>query len=289
MTRQRLSTPHTRKTLVPLLMVLALLLPAFTPSYSLAQNKDKPDKTERKVEKKVKLKPTKEAEVIIPDFEATLYDDGTRSVGASGSGAPGEPAQAFDFEVDVENGTYKTSLVNSDEVALEGQLPQHEQAESFATNQAVQDGQVGTLAIVPGTRVGKVRVVGKDPVFIVVNETTNRLEWTVYNDGTVTWRSYLDNCYAPSPSQGGTNWFVTSCRKDYPFHPSGTGLTQIKNWADGNYHNWDWRDPNQSTTASHLITLTGHSDGTYTFVWDYQDAGENYDLLRGTVYHCACW
>lgn len=273
MNRRSLSTPHIHKTLVPLMMVLSLLLPALTPNYSSAQEKDKTDKNNRKVVKKIKLKPTKDAEVIIPDFEATFYDDGMRSVGSTINGAVDVPAPSFDFEVDLANGTYKTTQVDLDEANLE--------------ERSTQDGQVGTLAV-PGDYVWKVRIVGKDPVFIVVNETTNRLAWRAYSNGSVAWLSYIDRCYAPSPSEGNTNWFVTSCTKSAPYYPSGT-VPRVRNWVDGHYINWDWENPNISTTVDHYISLTGFNDGTFTLDWDYHDAGEDYLYLRGTLYQCKCY
>jgi hypothetical protein len=187
MTRRTFSISNTHKALFSLLMVFALLLSAFTPSYSLAQDKTKSDKAERKVTKKVKLKPTKDAEVIIPDFTATFYDDGTRSVGGTDSGGPNMPVQAFDFEVDLKNGPYKTTRVDPDIANREEQAVQ---AEASTTNPVVPTGSMGTLAV-PGIEVYKVRVVGKDLASIVLNQTTNRLEWRVNSNGTVTWLSYL--------------------------------------------------------------------------------------------------
>lgn len=265
------SVHHIIRMPLPLLIVLALMLSVFIPSYSSAQSKEK-DKPERKVVKKVKLNPTPDAEVILPDFTATIYDDGTRSVESTITSTPDVVPPSFEFEVDPEKGTYKTKKIKPAEGNVDDQ-----------------SGQIGTLAV-PGTYVWKILVEGKDPVFIIVNRTTNRLEWRVNSNGSMTWLSYIDSCYARNPTPVfETHWYVTSCTTDAPFNVSGTSVPQIRNIAEGRYINWDWGDPNLSTTARSQITLTAFNDGTFSNNWVYEDAGEDAGLLRGTVTTCKCY
>jgi hypothetical protein len=251
-------------------LVLTLLIVPM--SSAASQDQTFQEASVKKVVKQIKLKAKKGAEVILPDFTLIVYEDGTRSVGSSISYTTTSPALAFDFEVDPDKGTYKTKRLDSDEKIL-----------------VSSDEQAGIQAV-PGFYVWKVLVEGKDPAFIIVNRTTNRLEWKVNQDGTTVLISYVDECYARNPTPVfETHWFTTSCRNDVPFYVSGTNFTRLRNVAEGSYINWDWNDRNLSTTANSRITLTAYNDGTFSNDWLYEDAGEDAILLRGTVTTCRCY
>ena len=107
--------------LLPLLVGMALMLLPLTAGHSLAKGKQGPDNPDRKVVKKIKLKPRKGTEVVLPDFTATVYDDDSVSLSASGTYAVDAPSLAYNFEVDIKTGTYKTIRIDPSQEAPEEQ------------------------------------------------------------------------------------------------------------------------------------------------------------------------
>lgn len=77
-----------------LLLVFGLLLSQVSISDVFAQD----SKPNRKPTKEVKLKPRADAEVIIPDFTLTLYDDGSRQLSAGMMVPSNELELAYSFE-----------------------------------------------------------------------------------------------------------------------------------------------------------------------------------------------
>src|SRR3954454_2988007 len=112
--------------LLPLLVGMALMLLPLNAGHSLAKGKQGPENPNRKVVKKLKLKPRKGTEVVLPDFVATIYDDDSASVSAGGSHTVGTSPLAYNFEVDIKGGTYKTVLVDPSQEVPEAQGAQAE-------------------------------------------------------------------------------------------------------------------------------------------------------------------
>ncbi len=106
---------------------------------------------------KEKLKHSKQAEVILEDVELSTFSDGMVSLQIQDSYHADNNPSAYDFEVDIKGLEYTTK--NKD-ISNEKKMPNP-------------DDTMALLPTVIGVAQAKVRLVGKDPVFIVVNETTN--------------------------------------------------------------------------------------------------------------------
>ena len=258
------------KMLLPLLVGMALMLLPLTAGHSLAKGKQGPDNPNRKVIKKIKLKPRKGTEVILPDFTATVYDDDSVSVSASGTYAVDAPPLTYNFEVDIKAGTYSTIRIDPSQEAPEEQGTETETTTGLDLNSV--SGNMRTLAINPGDATAKVRVIGRDPGWLVVNQTTDILRWRVYANGTVRWLGFTDTCFAANPTRAGTHWFTTSCSGEQPWYPQGN--TSVQNNSSGQYINWDFGNNGWSTESRANIVIVGRNDRRFDYNWAFDAWGE---------------
>lgn len=225
------------------------------------------------------LRPLPGAEVVVPGFKAFFLSDGSVTISGKGRARAGAPASGFDFEVDLASGTYTTRRLDPSEIGERRPLQ-----EAFGENR--QPGRPGeqpqkiTAAILPGTWWGRVRVQTRDPLLVVLTETTTELTWTVDSGGTVSWNSYGDGCWAANPSSLGTHWFVSSCQLGGPWYPS---ATRVCNDNRGYYYNWDFEDENLRTNVSQWSWMCGRNDALYDFNWSHNDSGEFSLLIYGSV------
>lgn len=244
---------YDRKKRLSLLIGITLVMLHLSPGSSVAHDKQGPENPHRRVVRKVQLKPRPGTEVVLPDFTATVYSDDSVSLSSGGSHDAGMPPLAFNFEADIKQGTYKTRR----EDVNKGDFAEH--GEQSRTNDGTMAGSVpaltDALAVNPGDSWGKVRVIGRDPAWIVVNQTTNSLSWRVFPNGTVTWLNFTDKCFAANPSAAGTHWFTTSCSNDSPWFPMGS--TTVQNNSDGSYTNWDFGRRDWATSARAYLLKKG--------------------------------
>lgn len=198
----------------------------------------------------------------IHHVDAKIESDGSVSIVAEGSYVSGGPALAYDFVVDAGNKTIQFTEIKPDQLAMPAIAP-------------------ATQANVIGVGQARVRVVGKDPVLMVVNETTNYLYWHRFDDGTVKAISYNDLCYAANPTPIGTHWFTTNCPVSLPWN---NGPAQVVNNANGEYINWDFWLDTSSTSMTHFSQIVGLHNGTFNYSWSWNAWGEASDLLHATLY-----
>ncbi len=250
--------------LVLCVLVLGLILSQFSIGYVFAQE-NKPNQKPTKV-KEIKLKPKEDAEIIIPDFTLTVYDDGSREVSASAMVAPEEPGLAYSFEVDTRDNTYKTKR--------EAIKNPNDSSRKKAT------------VISPGDYRATATIITTDIATIYVNSTRDQVEWRVDYLGKVYWLSVLDECMAANPSAAGTHWFIQSCSNDIPYYRN--NQQKVYNDARGSYINWDFGSASQSTSVSHWISLRGQNDGWYQVSWSHTDSGEFAYLISGSLNSCRC-
>lgn len=258
------------KTLLPLLIGMALIALVLSPGPSFAEGRQGPDNPKRKIVKKVKLKPRKGTQVMLPDFTATIYDDDSVSVSSSGTHIVGLPALNYNFEVDIKKETYTTTRVDLSEEVPEDQGAQSETTTRLRLNNGPE--KMSALAVNPGDATAKVRVIGRDPAWVVVNQTTNVLKWRVYSSGTVKSIGFSDGCFAANPTQAGTHWFTTSCSAEKPWHPQGN--MTVQNNSAGQYINWDFGDKRWATESRANIVIIGRNDRTFEYNWVFDAWGE---------------
>ena len=224
--------------------------------------------TSEKEEQDIPLRIIGDKDKILEDATVTISKDGLVSIKAHGVYESTKPAKAYDFSIDVKQETLTLEAAP----AIQEPMPEHN---SIPTGES-------TDATFIGIGQARVRVVGKDPVFIVVNESTDYLYWHRFNNGTVTWIDYTDNCYAANPTPAGTHWFTTSCSGNQPWYVAGN--VEAVNDVFSEYINWDFWSNAQSTSMSHFIQIVGQNDGQYRYSWNWNAWGEASALLRGTLY-----
>lgn len=232
---------------------------------------------DRQADPVVRLRPLPGAEVLIPNFRAIFHADGSVTVQGGGTARVGAPTSGFAFTVDPIQGTYTTHRLGADE--LEALEPI--QSFSGVNRTPVGEGAPGPFPkVTPGTWSGKVRVQAKDPVFIVLAETTAELSWIVANNGNVTWKSYRDTCSAANPSPLGTHWNITFCANAGTWSPS---ATRTCNDHSGSYQNFDFLDPAVATNVNQSVWLCGRNDAQFDYNWSHTDNGEAANLIGGSV------
>lgn len=232
------------------------------------------------VQRVVRLQPLADAEILVPNFRAILHEDGSVTLTGSGRAKVGAPTSGFDFEVDVLAGTYTTRRLDPREI--EELVPLQE---ATGVNRALREpgdeGRAPVEKVSPGNWWGRVRVQTKDPALIVLAETKVELHWNVAANGSVTWNSYTDGCWAANPSSLGTHWFVSSCAAGGgPWYASGN---RVCNDNSGSYYNWDFLIANQRTDSSHYAWMCGRNDAIFDYNWSYSDSGEASLLIFGAV------
>jgi hypothetical protein len=224
----------------------------------------------------IELLPSTSVDVVIPDFRATILSDGSVTISGSGSAAVGKPTSGFDFEVDLKTGLYKTRSLDPDEIAALVPKTRPLRQSEVGRN----SDNITSLAIVPGYWSGRVRLQTKDPVLIVLAETTTQLTWYTYSSGSVVWTSYSDACWAANPSSLGTHWYNSYCAYGGPWY---SGSTNVCNDNSGNYYNWDFGVSSWRTDASHFVQLCGRNDAYFNYWWSHTDSGEGSWLIFGSI------
>ncbi len=209
------------------------------------------------VDKEVPLTPEPGSEVILKGFEATLWSDGSVSVGAGGHLEHGQ-SLADHWDVDLDKGTYKTTLLPpEDGLPAKGRI-------------VVPYDTLYTFSI---------RVETQDPVNIVEARTSQRLYWTVGASG-VNFATDDFGCVAMNPTAAGTHWYNDSCSD------GGSSWNTSSGWASGggHYYNWDWGDPSQETQSAHSTYVVGYPNGSADYNWGAHSTGDDSGLLHGSVY-----
>lgn len=175
------------------------------------------------------------------------------------------------IEYDLEHKTYGFRSPTADEGLPGPAAPSGDSASAPAPDQ---------LATI--TKSARARVVVRDPVNIVVNETTNGLQWYIYDNGTVGAKSHTDNCYANPKTPINTVWFTKFCDQQASILSS--DRKSILNKGQGNYENWNWIDPNIGTWSYTTVNLLGFVSGSYTSAWNCTLNGENGSFLKCQIY-----
>lgn len=227
-----------------------------------------------RVERSAKLLPQANAEVVLPRLEAIFLSDGSVTLRGQGTARVDSAPSGFDFTVDLAKGTYTTRRLSPTE--LEERTPL---VESSGRNRVGESPEAPELKVSPGNWQGKVRVQTKDPAFIVLTETTVQVSWSVAANGTVTWKSYSDGCWAANPSALGTHWFNGSCALGAAYYNSNRAC----NANTGSYYNYDFVDPNQGTFVTDSDWLCGRNDAQFDYSWSHNDSGEGAILIYGSV------
>lgn len=71
--------------------------------------------TDRQLLTTIQLQPEAGTQVVIPNFQLEKYSDGSVTITSEGDRTIGSGILLFDFQVDINNGTYKTFLLDPDQ------------------------------------------------------------------------------------------------------------------------------------------------------------------------------
>lgn len=228
------------------------------------------------IEQILTLQPLPETEVLIPDFQATFLSNGKVKLNGSGQARAGDPVTAIEFEVDLIQGTYRTRKVEPLEIAgslLEAEGPSFLEKESA-------DEPHGEKAVRPGNRAVTVKVQTRDPIFLVLTETSLTVNWNTASNGRVRMNQWKHACKAANPSALNTHWFTRSCRPGRVRTPAPTQVCQD---VQASYYNDDFGFGHLRTSVSQSISMCGRNDAKLTYRWSHTDSGEWAILIFGWV------
>jgi hypothetical protein len=224
------------------------------------------------VKKTVKLKPHPKAEVIIPDFNLIYLLDGSVNLSGSGSGNVDSSFEGYDFEIDPKEATYMTRRLS--EAEIRGRLEESIGSEGLEpiTEEYYEPGPYRVHAYVQT----------KDPVSIVLTETSTKLEWSVSSTGSIVYRWAGDRCWHNAYTEAGTTWYTDYC--DYGDLWWATDRS-LCNDTEGWYYNYDYMYDHLITNAYGQVFICGQNDGNYRTGYKVSFSGEDSGLLRGSFYH----
>jgi len=232
------------------------------------------------IERVSELRPLPETEILIPNFKAAVLSNGSIMLSGSGRERAGDPTTAIEFEADLVNETYRTRRVDAKEIEKVFAPAQSLQDENSSSAAVQGNGQAEIPAKIvrPGGWSGRVRVQTRDPIFLVLTETSSKLEWTTYTNGTVKWNRRTDSCSAANPSALGTHWFTKSCQPGTVWY---TSSSRVCHEHRGSYYNYDFLVASKRTDASQYIMICGRNDGFFDYRWTHTDSGEGSFLIFG--------
>lgn len=195
---------------------------------------------------------------------------------------------AYDIDFDLEQGTYKTTMVPlKDALINPSQVEENDEYQGSSIDEQIilQQSSVSPLAIAPGIYSAEVKLQSKDPALLTLAQTRNYLRWEVFANGSVQWKAITEQCTGyTTPPPFNTHWYVASCPHDNPYYSGGI----VYNEHAGAYENSDWGDPNVYTYSSHWIKIGGKNDGHCTYQTTYLDWGEDASLLWGKRIVVSC-
>lgn len=208
-------------------------------------------------------------DVVAPDFQVVVSSKGIRVQGRSEYVA-GETPKAFEWRLDDTNCTYSTKFITT---------PKDPAPQVLAMNS---NSAPSTTLAATGNYVAGIKVLTQDPPNYWLAGTTNKLYWTTYSNGTVSYYNYAKGCQGyTTPPPYNTHWYSSGCYFGVPYYNSGN--TMIYSSISGNYYNYDFMDPNQRTDTSHYSMIEAHNNGSWAHTWWENHSGEYSWLLHGAV------
>lgn len=226
----------------------------------------------RNVKRTIKLKPHAKAEVIVPNFYLIYFLDGTVTISGSGSGDVNSAFEGYDFDINPKDGTYMTRRLSEKEIR--GRL--QESISSEGLQPIVEE------YYAPGPYRVHAFVQTRDPINIVLTETSTKLEWGVTSTGSVSYIWGGDYCWAEDYSSAATTWYVDACDYGNLWWAADGSLC---NDTDGWYYNYDYWDDNLITNAWGTVFLCGQNNGGYRTGYQVDFTGEDWEYLSGAFYH----
>lgn len=258
------------------MLVLAGILAVTVATGATAAKNDDSLKKQPEVVEVIKLKADPTSEVILPTFEAIRYSDGTTKIHGKGSKRIGGLSLAYQWNVDLLKGTYKTTKI--DDKNESSQFPTGEKSEFSGYNLGFSTETVGATSYTATVKVGT-----KDPVNITTAWTQHKLTWETYSDNSVSWTSRSVSYWVGQPTDGGTYWYM----QDYdfsgaPYYPSESHGSVVSG-AYGHHYNYDFGSDSERTDAYHSIEIEGLNTGKYVYDWYANHWGEYSSFLTGYV------
>lgn len=226
----------------------------------------------RNVKRAIKLKPHAKAEVIVPDFHLLYFWDGTVTIKGSGSGDLNSVFEGYDFDINPTDGTYMTRRLSETEIL--------ERLQASTSSEGLQPIVEESYAYGPYRVHAFVQT--RDPIDIVLTETSTRLEWSVTSTGNVSYIYGGDYCWAEDYSSAGTTWYREYCDYgDLWWSTDGS----LCNDTDGWYYNYDYWDDNLVTNAWGHVFVCGQNNGGYRTGYQVDFSGEHSGFLSGAFFH----
>ncbi|WDE11008.1 hypothetical protein [Thalassomonas haliotis] len=259
-----------------ILFVLALLLT----SVSVLSKETK------QLAEEFKLEMNPSSSMAIPNFHAKVYSDGSITLSGEGEYGVGKPTMVMQYEVDIKNKSYSTTVVDpstlDEETFTHQEVTNRINLEPKALKLMANREQEGIFPSVnTGYWQGRVRVRTYDIPRITLTETSNQLQWYVFSDGTVCWTSYSLAWYAVNPSPLDTHWFIEDAAHYGPYPLAAN--TQSYHRMTGDYYNFDWGLDSWKTSVHQTASITARNDAMFNYSWGHTDSGEDSAFIYGSV------
>lgn len=278
------------KKILALLLTVAFLLSNIGLAFA-----DNPEKNTPTVVEIKDMVEHSNSEVKLKEVKALKLSDGSVTISAKGSKKVGDPAVAYELELDLASGTYKTTLkpVKKSKDNVDVTTTQsHRTFNPEAKRSPAKTGVVSIMDSGSGTQHGtyvsgqryraKVETYTEDPPGYDLAMLRQTLEWTINSNGTVTYNTRSTSAWAANPSPPGTHWYVDSnFFAGSPYYSAGN--TSVSTDAKGEFHNYDFGDASLATYATHNLTLEGLNDYWYNYSYNVTHTGEYSYLLKTYV------
>jgi len=227
------------------------------------------------------LKKSDKSELNLSGLTAQVWSDGNIVVSGKGEYPVSAPTYVVKYQVNLKDKTYTAKNIDPSVLKLEEKTQPQESINRVNSNPKVLN--LSNPKKIQSTSTGyytaRVMVRAYDPVNIKLTETSNRLNWYVYSNGTVDWTSYQLNWWSANPTSLGTHWYISSTSHSGPYPVANS--TQVYHNMTGNYYNYDFVFPNWITTVKQFAAITGNNNATFGYSWSHSDDGEGNWLITG--------
>ncbi|NRR01137.1 MULTISPECIES: hypothetical protein [Brevibacillus] len=234
-----------------------------------------------KENKVMKLDAESGSEIILKKVEYRETGDGEGQVTIEGRATADGIIEAYQIQIDTENGTYITKPL--DYKPSEEELKE-EESEKELSNDEVGSSENQLLAAKNYYK-GWLRASTEDPVRIETAASKISMSWSEDNDGLLECSSSTFNTWAANPSEFDTHWYKNGQSfPNYKYNSDNSKITQTA-WAA--YYNYDFGNDDLRTDVKHNMTMIPVNKDIGSGQFDYKvtmdKSGESSALLQLNV------
>ncbi|GED28422.1 hypothetical protein BAG01nite_45240 [Brevibacillus agri] len=232
-----------------------------------------------KENKVMKLKAEPGSEVILKKVEYRETGDGEGQVTIEGRATADGIIEAYQIQIDTENGTYITK-------PLDYELSKEEK-EEFEAELSYEKGDSieNKLLAAKSYYKGWLRASTEDPVRIETAASKISMSWSEDIDGLLECTSSTFNTWAANPSEFDTHWYKNG--QSFPKYTYNSDNSKITQTAWAAYYNYDFGNDNLRTDVKHNMTMIPVNKEIGSGQFDYKvtmdKSGEASALLQLNV------